>query len=481
LALLAVALSPGAQARASDAERVTVGQWHEVESSVLGETRRVLISTPEHDLGPGVRFATIFLLDGEVHFRHTAGLVDFLTAPGVDLMPPAIVVAIANTDRTRDLTPRPSHPDPMFPTAGGADDFVAFLRDELIPFVDERFDTSGHRVLIGHSFGGLFAIHTLVHHPDVFDSYIAISPSLQWDDQALVAEAERVFSRTPERHGSLYMTVGNEGGALLGGVLKLAGVLEEHTPIGFEWAHRVMADETHTTVPHRSTRQGLEFVFRRWGLKDPMSLYDAGGIGAVLRHFELVGDRYGAPRAVPTVTFVQIAGGLGFSRGRLDEAADALSHPAAAASPGGAPLVASAFEWLAGAYTERGRRDRAIECYRSALSLNPASQTARAALEALGVDADTVLPDPPPPDRLRALAGVYTDDGGEMIEVRFDAGALTIRRSGAPAAPLIPNALGRFVTADSSAEHVFGVDAAGVRTLAIHQIGTAQRVYARRP
>lgn len=81
----------------------TIGQWHEVESNVLGETRRIIVSSPEGYEGGEQRYAVLYLLDGDYHFAHTVGLVDILVKN--DLMPPTLLVAVTNTDRTRDMTP----------------------------------------------------------------------------------------------------------------------------------------------------------------------------------------------------------------------------------------------------------------------------------------------------------------------------------------------------------------------------------------
>ena len=123
--------------------------------------------------------------------------------------PEMIVVAVRNTDRTRDLTPSPFTPDPPedgegedgdegdgenpMPTAGGAGAFLDFFERELFPFVEERYRTQPYRIVIGHSFGGLFAVHALVHRPAAFDAYVAISPSLWWANGVVVDRAESLF------------------------------------------------------------------------------------------------------------------------------------------------------------------------------------------------------------------------------------------------------------------------------------------------
>lgn len=153
-------------------------------------------------------------------------------------MPEMLVVAIENTDRTRDMTPPTQEPRfaERMPTNGGAAGFRAFIADELVPWLDENYRTRPYRILVGHSFGGLFAIDFLVTRPDVFNGYIAISPSLQWNEQRLLDRVEAFFDDTDELNASLFMTAGNEGGGLVGGARKLAGILEEKAPAGLALA-----------------------------------------------------------------------------------------------------------------------------------------------------------------------------------------------------------------------------------------------------
>ncbi len=280
-------------------EQVVIGERFQIESEILGETRTLIIGKPRgYDGGEG-RYPVLYLLDGDAHFHHTTGTADFLARNS--RMPGIIVVAILNTDRTRDFSP-PSSQESVtedFPTHGGADNFLRFISDELMPWMDHHYRTRPHSTVVGHSFGGLFAIHALVTRPEVFDAYIAISPSLQWDDQRLVAQAATKFENTPELMADLYMTVGNEGRALLGGVRKLSGVLDEHAPKDFRWAFRLMEEESHGSVPLRSTRQGLEAIFQGWNLHDIVAMFDRGGLGAIDNYYREGGARFGYERSTP--------------------------------------------------------------------------------------------------------------------------------------------------------------------------------------
>jgi predicted alpha/beta superfamily hydrolase len=55
--------------------------------------------------------------------------------------------------------------------------------------------------LFGHSYGGLFALHALFTRPSSFDTFIAASPSIWWNNQFILEEEAR-FRGTPLATGS---------------------------------------------------------------------------------------------------------------------------------------------------------------------------------------------------------------------------------------------------------------------------------------
>lgn len=122
-----------------------------------------------------------------------------------------VVVAILNTDRTRDLTPTHVLDGiySRYETSGGAENFTAFIGKELMPYIETHYPVAPYRTLIGHSFGGLFVINTLIHHTDMFSAYIAIDPSLWWDDQKLMKQAEHALGENRFKNKSLYFAIAN--------------------------------------------------------------------------------------------------------------------------------------------------------------------------------------------------------------------------------------------------------------------------------
>ncbi|WP_274704735.1 alpha/beta hydrolase [Aquabacter cavernae] len=69
------------------------------------------------------------------------------------------------------------------------------------------------RVLIGHSLGGLFALLALFRRPDLFTAYVAASPSIWWDREAVRAGAEALPARLTRPVRLLLTAGGGERGS----------------------------------------------------------------------------------------------------------------------------------------------------------------------------------------------------------------------------------------------------------------------------
>lgn len=447
-ALATLVISLQAHARPSGTP-ITIGEQLTIDSSVLGEERTILVGLPAgYDLDDK-QYPVLYVLDGSDHFHYTTGITQFLASN--QFIPEMIVVAINNTDRTRDLTPPSQEPmDQQFmPTHGGADNFQQFFAEDLIPWVEQNYRTHPYRVLIGHSFGGLFAIHTLTTRADLFNAYIAISPSLQWNAQRLVEQAEQFFSETPELPVSLYMTVGDEGGQLLGGTRKLAGVLDSATPKDFLWQFDHMPRETHGTVPHRSTYQGLEFVFANWVLRNPEQVYKQYGLAAIEQFHEFGDQRYGTNRGIPPMTFGYLLGTMR-EEGNLDDLVVLMSHPSAMDN------AASSFHSFVGdALRENNDEDQSVRFYRQALQLNPGNVQARAALDAMSLDYADLVPQRQVDARiLQSYAGVYSTSLSSDITILVEDGKL-FRELDGNRSELLPFSESEFYVLGADARYQF--------------------------
>lgn len=263
-------------------EEITIGKKYKFYSQVLDEERELWIGLPKtYETNTTEKFPVVYLLDGSSHFTFMTGLLQKFTAKGI---PPSILVGVENTDRRRDMSPPTQNNNEMKsnPESGGADNFIKMFEEDLIPFVNNNFRTKDFKTLIGHSFGGLFITYAIAKKPELFNAYISVSPSLWWNDQKTVDIFEESLKDNPEMEGILYMTMGNERGKMLGGMMKLVGVLESEQPVNFRWDYKVHPNETHGTIPNISELEGFEFIYKDWYVPNPHLDFLRGGF----THFE---------------------------------------------------------------------------------------------------------------------------------------------------------------------------------------------------
>ncbi|HEX8328983.1 MAG TPA: alpha/beta hydrolase-fold protein [Hymenobacter sp.] len=145
----------------------------------MGEKRRINVYLPDgYAESATLRLPVLYMPDGGIKedFLHVAGLVQVLVGNGT--MRPFILVGIENTERRRDLTgPTTNEEDKKIaPRVGGATAYRAFIRNELMPEVKQRYRTTDETAIVGESLAGLFVVETLLLEPTLFDTYLAFRP-----------------------------------------------------------------------------------------------------------------------------------------------------------------------------------------------------------------------------------------------------------------------------------------------------------------
>jgi len=400
---------------------ISMGTTHTFFSKTLGQDRPLNISLPgSYEKKADKRYPVIYLLDGGLgNFHHTTASVNFLAR--MNQIPEMIVVGIPNTDdRTRDLTPPTKTDQKQFPSAGGADNMLEFISTELFAHIGEKYRTTDYKMLIGHSFGGLFAAHTLLHHPGIFDSYIAISPSLWWDEQDLVLnQSKEFFEKQDKLQGHFFMTMGNESGTMVGGAWKLQALLEEQGPDKLKWAFNRMKDEDHGSIPFRSTYKGLKFIFSDFDLNANMDAFEAGTLSLADYENRVETMYHEAPN---------------WERGRLLRIGEQLFNnvsPAAAL-----PFFQKATElfpkhvkpWLqqGESLLQTGENEEAIASFQKALELDPTSLPAKVSLKKLGVDVGEVKTMKLTDKQLKTYAGKYKLSLGFAMTLELKDGQLWV-------------------------------------------------------
>lgn len=249
-----------------------------ISSKILNENREVFIHLPESYNQNGEEgYPVVILLDGEV-LMQTLQLVHSFYSGG--FMPEMVLVGIVNSNnRTKDLTPsevKMKYGMPYNESSGGANQFTAFIAEELIPHVEKNYRISSHRTLIGHSYGGLFAINVLLNHSELFRNYVAIDPSLDWDNQKLVKNLRERISDIDLTEKSLYMSLGGQlhmqnSSITLENVmndtsdftlfarsnLEFSNILKESSNHGLNVSWEYLPEELHGTIAFQSIKNGL--------------------------------------------------------------------------------------------------------------------------------------------------------------------------------------------------------------------------------
>ncbi|MFN8666901.1 MAG: alpha/beta hydrolase-fold protein [Gemmatimonadaceae bacterium] len=256
-----------ATAVASPSTPLAIGETFTIQSSALGELRRINVYLPaSYADSSGARFPVLYMPDGGIgeDFLHVAGLVQVSVGNGT--MRPMVLVGIENTQRRRDLTgPTQVASDrKIAPTVGGSAAFRTFIRTELIPEIERRYRTTSERAIIGESLAGLFIVETLFQEPTLFGTYIALDPSLWWNGEALVTHAAERLRGGAGRGKTLYLASSGEP-ELARLTTQLAGVLGKDAPATLRWSYDPLPGETHGTIYHPAALRAV----RRWLAPEP--------------------------------------------------------------------------------------------------------------------------------------------------------------------------------------------------------------------
>ncbi len=340
----------------------------QLESKVLTETRTILVRVPASYAGGKRAYPVLYMTDGDRQIGHTAAVVDFLAREG--RMPEVIIVGINNTDRTRDLTP--TKVETMAggngqrfptPTSGGGDRFLDFISTEVIPYVEKNYRTQPYRVFAGHSFGGLFAMHTFLTRPTLFNGVIAVSPTLTWDNRYVYRHAVEWVKSAPARPVALVVSVGNEGQELDREFDALKALLQKSGPKSLSFEAVRFPDEDHGSVVLPTHYAGLRRVFEPFrfvlnATDDPKKLYPAAR-----EHYAKASAQVGFALPIPEQT-ANVIGYRLLQAGHVKEAVEVFRANAETW-----PESANVYDSLGEAQERAGEPDQALTSYRRAAAI----------------------------------------------------------------------------------------------------------------
>lgn len=285
-------------------------EYFDVESKHVGDTFRIFVAKPP--FVPPQKYPAIYVADGNGFFLLATAIQRMLSL-GAEC-PPAYVIAIgyptengymaATAKRNRDYTPTDGGDYARAilnsTVAPGGTAFLHFIRDELKPLLEARYDIDpGDATFFGSSLGGLIGAWILLTAPDTFQRYILASPAISWNQEE-VWQWERTYASA---HQDLKATVFLSAGSLEAPEVvranavhiaenspmvrahvesivawcdkhgwprtsdlphELAAQLRSRNYAGLRIHSHTMTDETHMSVSPAILSRGLRYVFNHW-------------------------------------------------------------------------------------------------------------------------------------------------------------------------------------------------------------------------
>ena len=233
-----------------------------IESLQVSETRVITVWTPPSYENSIDSFPVLYMPDGGVNedFPHIANTIAKLVKE--KSIPPIILVGIENTERGRDLTGASEvNGDAKYcPLTDGANNFRNFITEELFPEVTKRYRVTNKRGIIGESLAGLFVMETFVQKPESFDFYIAMDPSLWWNNHYLVRNANNLLENLPNKEIKLWFA-GSSAEDISQYTNELAKILKSDPPNELKWKYSDEPNEKHNTIFRATKEKALKWIF----------------------------------------------------------------------------------------------------------------------------------------------------------------------------------------------------------------------------
>ncbi len=295
-------------------KNIVIGTIDTIYSKILDEKRPIWIYTPDNLTIGSVnnkKYPVIYLLDGDWHFTSVVGMMQQLSyINGNTICPEMIVVGIPVKDRFRDMTP--SYDSTYSKTSGGYNHFISFIRNELISYIESTYPVAPYKIFIGHSLGGLTVINTLINEPNLFNAYVAIDPSMWWDNQLTLKATEKTLYNTNFDKVDLYLAIANTMNSDMDtsnvkhdqtrstlpirSLLEFSDILNSTSTHNLNYQVKYYSSENHGSVPLIATYDALHFIFNFYNLPLTKKDYSDTTMSIAYRienHYKNISDKMG--------------------------------------------------------------------------------------------------------------------------------------------------------------------------------------------
>lgn len=235
-------------------QEITIGSRDTVYSDILEENRPLSIYfPPSYHYKKNQNYPVLYVLDGDYSFQYLTGLLE-LEASISENIPEMILVGISGKgSKTYKENCKPNIQGVK--DSGNADSVLAFIEKELTPYIDKNYKTLDYKILAGHSIGGLFIINAALKKPKLFNNYIAISPALWWEENAINNVVNEIYEKNQPIVPDVYVSLADE---------KRMGVKEFLKLVGSEFKFKQFENENHNSVGSPTYKWALRDIFKVW-------------------------------------------------------------------------------------------------------------------------------------------------------------------------------------------------------------------------
>ncbi len=381
--LLAIILFSAEMAYSQNTDDVVIAKRIRITSAILSEERTISVSTPTGYNESKDYYPVLYVLDGETA---VIGLLNYLSDYGV--CPALIIVTVEEVNPSRDMFPskpkysrgtQPAKPwynkeeDNNLRVArpgeklGEADNYLSFIETELFPFIEKNYRTVPYRICCGHSKGGLCVTHAFLSHTNMFNAFIALNPSLYWDDGLVLKTAEQKLTNLNLKHKLFYFDIGgNEVPSTIGDAFAFARIIRENASADLRWKLDYLENESHSSGTAAGIINALKFIYDGWDFD--MNKIKREGVAAIDSFYKNLSERYGYKISYDAALLNNY--GWGYLRdGRYEEALKIFRENVSRF-----PDSPDAYNYLGEGYLAANSIEMAIKSYEKAIELAAAAE-----------------------------------------------------------------------------------------------------------
>ena len=243
---------------------VHVGHKVILSSTILHENRSIVIHLPDKYEDSNKSYPVLYRLDGNTEIMlETIAASNRLTYSD-EISPEMIIVSIENTNRERDMWPTNSeyYPEPNIP---GARAFLDFLEEEIIPYMEDNYQTNQERIICGQSLSSVFVLYALLTKPEIFDSYIVCSGGFPACEEYFKALYDSAFQQAEKFYGKkVFITHGlkdplDPKGIIHQQMLNFSDSVRAYMGDSISYKYSTYENEGH--VPFHSIYDGLKYFY----------------------------------------------------------------------------------------------------------------------------------------------------------------------------------------------------------------------------